>query len=249
MTEGTNKKGVPINKAADTEKKALTIGVLAMQGAFREHEQMLRSLGCVVVQVRKPEQLSRLDGLILPGGESTTIGKLMADFGLDGAIRERAAAGMPLWGTCAGLILLAQRIERSAQKRLGLMDITAVRNAFGRQVDSFEIALDIPVLDGLDALSTDGVDETAIADKTVDAKETVDANRTGGHIRRGAFPAVFIRAPYIAEAGPDVQILARHEGKAVLARQGHLLAAAFHPELTTDDRMHRYFLKMVAERA
>ncbi|MZP29143.1 pyridoxal 5'-phosphate synthase glutaminase subunit PdxT [Heliobacterium undosum] len=217
-----------------TEKKALTIGVLAMQGAFREHEQMLQSLGCNVVQVRKPEQLDELDGLILPGGESTTIGKLMADFGLDAAILERAAQGMPLWGTCAGLILLAQRIERSEQKRLGLMDITAVRNAFGRQVDSFEIALDIAALNGIDALGALGADEALGDDKALGV---------------GAFPAVFIRAPYIAEAGPDVQILARHEGKAVLARQGNLLAAAFHPELTKDDRMHRFFLKMVAEQA
>ncbi|MBM7868434.1 pyridoxal 5'-phosphate synthase glutaminase subunit PdxT [Heliobacterium gestii] len=199
-----------------SEKQAFTIGVLAMQGAFREHEQMLQSLGCAAVQVRQPEQLDELDGLILPGGESTTIGKLMADFGLDTAIRERAAQGMPLWGTCAGLILLAQRIERSEQKRLGLMDITAVRNAFGRQVDSFEIGLAIPAIDA------------------------------GGE---SAYPAVFIRAPYIAEAGPDVQILAQHEGKTVLARQGHLLASAFHPELTKDNRMHRYFLAMVAEQA
>ncbi|KAB2952873.1 pyridoxal 5'-phosphate synthase glutaminase subunit PdxT [Heliorestis acidaminivorans] len=185
------------------------IGVLAMQGAFVDHEKALQMLDCETMQIRTVEQLNQVQGLIIPGGESTTIGKLMDQFGLIDAIQERSSQGMPIWGTCAGMILLAKEIEASDQLRLGLMDIKVRRNAFGRQVDSFEVPLDM--------------------------KEIGDE----------PFPAVFIRAPYISEKNDQVKVLATHEEKTVAVRQGHLLAAAFHPELTDDSRMHQYFLDMV----
>ena len=184
------------------------IGILALQGAFFEHEQMLRSLGVETIKVRLPEHLDGLDGLIMPGGESTTIGKLATEFGLLAPLREFAAV-RATWGTCAGLIFLAREVGR-AQPLLGLMDVTVERNAFGRQVDSFETDLAVPTLG------------------------------------ERPFPAVFIRAPSIKRAGPDVEVLARlGDGCIVAARQGHLLATAFHPELTGDDRFHRLFLEMV----
>ena len=186
----------------------MRIGILALQGAFLEHEQMLRSLGVETIKVRLPEHLDGLDGLIMPGGESTTIGKLATEFGLLAPLREFAAV-RATWGTCAGLIFLAREVGR-AQPLLGLMDVTVQRNAFGRQVDSFETDLSVPLLG------------------------------------ERPFPAVFIRAPSIKRAGPDVEVLARlGNGCIVAARQGHLLATAFHPELTGDDRFHRLFLEMV----
>ncbi|MDD2420983.1 MAG: pyridoxal 5'-phosphate synthase glutaminase subunit PdxT [Heliobacteriaceae bacterium] len=188
-----------------------TIGVLALQGAFVEHEHHLQSLGCRPVQVRTPAQLAGLDGLIIPGGESLTIGKLLADFDLAGPIKAHAQAGLPVWGTCAGMILLAREIAGSDQFRLGLMDMTVVRNAFGRQVDSFEVRLPITVLG------------------------------------QEPFRAVFIRAPYVSAVAPNVGILAVYEDKKVFVRQGYFLATAFHPELTGDLRVHRYFLEMVRE--
>jgi len=187
------------------------IGVLALQGAFLEHEKVLRSLGCDTVQVRKKEHLDGLDGLILPGGESTTIGKLMDQFELTDPVREMAGDGMPLFGTCAGLIMMAKEIVDSDQLRLGLMNIVAHRNAFGRQVDSFETDLEVK------GLGTE------------------------------PFRAVFIRAPYIKEVRNGVEVLAAVGDKVVLAREGSLLAAAFHPELTEDTRIHQYFLKMAAK--
>lgn len=189
----------------------IKVGVLALQGAFREHRAALARLSADGGEVRTVEDLAAVDGLIIPGGESTTIGKLMRRYGLDTAIRDRVAAGMPLYGTCAGMILMAREIEGSDQLRLDLMDVTVRRNAFGRQVDSFECDLPVAVL--------------------------------------GAEPlhAVFIRAPYISRVGSGVTVLAETAGKIVLARQGNLLASAFHPELTTDTRVHRYFLDMIAE--
>lgn len=181
-----------------------------MQGAVREHLAALERCGAQGRVVRTPEELGQVQGLIIPGGESTTIGKLMHRWGLDHAIRERAAQGMPVFGTCAGMILLAKEIEGSDQHRLGLMDIAVRRNAFGRQIDSFEAPLPIPALGEPD------------------------------------FPAVFIRAPQFATLQPAVERLAEMDGHPVLARQGHLLAGAFHPELTRDLRLHRYFLGMVA---
>ncbi len=188
----------------------MKIGILALQGAFIEHEQVLEGLGVETVEVRLPGHLAGLDGLIIPGGESTTIGKLAVDFGLLEPLR-RFATRRPTWGTCAGLIFLARDAGR-AQPLLGLMDVVVARNAFGRQVDSFEAGLDVPVLG------------------------------------QEPFPAVFIRAPLITEIGPGVEPLARlPDGRVVAARQGHLLATAFHPELSGDARFHRLFLSMVGE--
>lgn len=186
------------------------VGVLALQGAFREHRWALERLGVPALLVNKPEELGAIEALIIPGGESTTIGRLLSVFGLMEPLRERVRAGMAIFGTCAGMILLAKEIEGSQQPRLGLMDVTVRRNAFGRQVDSFETDLEIPVLG------------------------------------ERPFRGVFIRAPYITRVGPGVEVLARLEEKIVLVRQGRLLAAAFHPELTEDLRLHRYFLEEVA---
>ena len=188
----------------------MKIGVLALQGAFREHKQMFERCGADTVEVRKAAQLDDLDGLAIPGGESTTIGKLAAEWGLLEKIKARAAAGMGIYGTCAGMILLAKDIVGSDQPRLGLMDTVVQRNAYGRQRESFEADLAVAEL----------------GDKPV--------------------RAVFIRAPYIVSAGPAVKVLAAVNGRIVLARQGRLLASAFHPELTADDRIHRYFLSLLA---
>ncbi|MBP9040577.1 MAG: pyridoxal 5'-phosphate synthase glutaminase subunit PdxT [Anaerolineaceae bacterium] len=190
----------------------MKIGVLALQGAFAEHQAVLESLGVEVVQVRLPQHLAGLNGLIIPGGESTTIGKLADAFELTQPLRlfgrEHA-----IWGTCAGAIYLAQNVGR-AQPLLGLMDITIERNAFGRQVDSFEVDLSVPCL-----LNIDPEDKP--------------------------FHAVFIRAPLIESVGKGVEVLASlDDGRIVAARQGHLLATSFHPELTGDHRFHRYFMEM-----
>ena len=190
-------------------EKPLRIGVLALQGNFREHAAMLRRLGADAVEVRLPEQLDGLDGLIIPGGESTAIGKLAALYGLDDAIR--AFAG-PVFGTCAGMILLARSAVDGThgQPLLGLVDIVVRRNAFGRQVRSFE-----------GDLAVEGEDEP--------------------------FPGVFIRAPWVSDAGPGVAILAEIDGHPVLAREGRILVASFHPELTDDTRVHERFLQLVRE--
>lgn len=200
----------------------MRIGVLALQGAFIEHAHALHGLGVETVEVRLPKHFDRLDGLIIPGGESTTIGKLAVEYELLGPMREMADAGKAIWGTCAGLILLARgltggRGEGEDPPLLGLMDVTVARNAFGRQVDSFETNLMVPALD---AVSTAG-----------------EAGQP--------FHAIFIRAPRIESVGPEVEVLARlDDGTAVTAQQGHLLVTAFHPELTADTRFHRYFLSL-----
>ncbi len=181
-------------------EKPLRIGVLAVQGNFREHAAMLRRLGAEPVEVRVPEELAGLDGLILPGGESTAITRLMRLYGLDEALRTFDA---PIFGTCAGMIVLDR-------DHLGLADIRVARNAFGRQVKSFEADIDVG---------------------------------QGGEPLR----AVFIRAPWIEDAGPDVEVLAEVDGHPVLARQGRVLVAAFHPELTDDTRIHELFLNQVRE--
>jgi 5'-phosphate synthase pdxT subunit len=178
------------------------VGVLAVQGNFREHGAMLRRLGAEVVEVRKPEQLEGLDGLVVPGGESTTFMRLMRLYGLDEAVRTFAG---PVFGTCAGMIVLDRN-------HLGLVDLEVDRNAYGRQVASFEADLTLK-----------GQDESL----------------------RG----VFIRAPRVREAGPDVEVLAEHDGEPVLARQGRFLVASFHPELTEDTRVHELFLDSVREAA
>jgi pyridoxal 5'-phosphate synthase pdxT subunit len=183
------------------------IGVLAVQGNFREHAATLRRLGAHVVEVRLPEQLEGLDGLVIPGGESTAIGRLIRLYGLEEAIRRFEG---PMLGTCAGMILLARGAADAVegQPLLGLIDIEVRRNAFGRQVRSFEADLELP-----------------------DDDEPL----------RG----VFIRAPWIEEAGPGVEILAEVDGHPVLAREGRILVAAFHPELTDDTRVHELFLSAV----
>jgi len=189
------------------------VGVLALQGDFREHIEMLHSLGADARAIRLPDELKQVQGLIIPGGESTTIGKIAAEYGLLDAIQKRVVGGMPVWGTCAGMIVLAKKISRSmrgGQPLLGLMDITVQRNAFGRQVDSFEADVPITVLGA------------------------------------APFHCVFIRAPMIEAVGPDVNVLGRlaETGEIVAAQQGHLLATSFHPELTGDLRVHRYFLTL-----
>ncbi|MFQ3632418.1 pyridoxal 5'-phosphate synthase glutaminase subunit PdxT [Roseiflexus sp.] len=189
----------------------MTVGILALQGDFREHEEMLRRIGAPTLQVRLPKHLDQVDRLIIPGGESTTIGKLLVMYGLIEPLRARVRAGMPIWGTCAGAILMAQRIAggRTDQPSLRLMDMTAHRNAFGSQLESFEIDLPLEVLNG-------------------------DPLRM-----------VFIRAPVLEDLGTAVTPLARiDDGRVVAARQANMLATCFHPELTSDDRMHRYFLEM-----
>jgi 5'-phosphate synthase pdxT subunit len=193
----------------------MRIGVLALQGDFLEHLAALRRLGVEAVEVRLPGQLEGLDGLIIPGGESTTIGKLAEAYGLMEPLRKFGQE-KAIWGTCAGAIFLAREIHRP-QPLLGLMDIEVQRNAFGRQVDSFNALLDVP------ALSQNG-----------------DVSQP--------FPAVFIRAPIIAKVFGQASVVARLEdGRIVAARQGRLLATSFHPELTGDDRFHRYFVGLAGD--
>lgn len=205
--------------------RTIRLGVLALQGDFREHMQMLRRLaaemeGALALELREirlPQELADLNGLIIPGGESTTFSKLAEGFGLIEPLRNFAAA-RPTWGTCAGMIFLAKELDNAAdladepQSVLGRMDLAVERNAFGRQVDSF--VADLPI----------------------------------AGLRGGLFRAIFIRAPVVSQAGPAVQVLASTtDGRIVAARQGHLLATSFHPELGEDLRMHRLFLNMVAE--
>lgn len=192
----------------------MRVGVLALQGDFEEHITILRSMGVEAVEVRLPDQLEDLDALIIPGGESTTIGKLATEFGLMEPLRSFARE-KPVWGTCAGAIFLSKDAQRD-QPLLGLMDITVERNAFGRQVNSFETELDVPAL-----------------------KEVGPGND-------GGFHAVFIRAPLIESVGTDARVLAvLDDGRIVAAQEGHWLATSFHPELTNDDRFHRYFVSLV----
>jgi len=189
----------------------MRIGVLASQGAFAEHIAVLRQLEVDTVPVRLPHQLTGLDGLIIPGGESTSISKLMLSYNLMSEIRNLARNGLPILGTCAGMILLANQISDMTIESVGVMSIKVRRNAFGRQKDSFETELSIP----------------ALGEKP--------------------FPGIFIRAPAIEQTNSNVEIVARlADGTSVAARQGKLLACAFHPELTDDLRFHKYFLNIVA---
>ena len=182
-------------------------GVLALQGDFREHAVMLAEAGATPVEVRNAAQLADVECLVIPGGESTTISKLARAFGLVAPIRARAAGGMPILGTCAGMILMARRVE-GLEPLLELVDIGVQRNAYGRQVDSFEADL-----------AVGGID----------------------HRVRG----VFIRAPRITDVGPDVTVLAEHEGTPVLVEQGRMLVASFHPELAGESALHSYLLEKV----
>jgi 5'-phosphate synthase pdxT subunit len=186
------------------------IGVLALQGDFAEHISIFQRLGIEAREVRHPQGLTGLDGLVIPGGESTTIARLISEFELLEPLRERAQNGFPVWGTCAGMIILAQRASELESPTLAALPIAVRRNAFGRQVDSFEADLAIPALG------------------------------------QQPFHAVFIRAPIVQEVGDGVEVLAKLDnGKAVAVRQANVLATAFHPELTQDDRFHRYFIDMV----
>jgi 5'-phosphate synthase pdxT subunit len=197
------------------------VGVLALQGDVREHLAILRGLGVEARTVRRPEELLEVDGLVVPGGESTTMAKLARIFDLLEPLRQAAKDGLPMFGTCAGMILLADRIEDgvAGQETIGGLDVVVRRNAFGRQVDSFEGDVDVAAL------------ETP-------------------------FHAMFIRAPWVEQVGPDVEVLARvapgeaageAAGRIVAVRQGHLVATSFHPEVTGDPRIHELFVDVVRE--
>ena len=184
------------------------VGVLGLQGAVIEHVRSIEACGVEAVVVKKVEQLADLDGLILPGGESTTMRKLIDKYGFMEPIMEFASKGKPMFGTCAGLILLAKDLVDYPEPHLGLFDVTVERNSFGRQKESFEAELSIQ-----------GLDEP--------------------------FVCVFIRAPHIVKAGENVEILAKHEGRIVAAREGQFLGCSFHPELTDDHRFTELFIEMV----
>jgi 5'-phosphate synthase pdxT subunit len=193
--------------------------VLALQGDVREHLSMLQAAGVDAVAVRRPEELDSVDGLVLPGGESTTMSKLARTFDLLEPLRQAAKDGLPMFGTCAGMIMLADRIEGGTadQETIGGLDVVVRRNAFGRQVDSFEADLDVARLPD-------------------------------------AFHAMFIRAPWVEEVGPDVEVVATvatgpATGRIVAVRQGHLLATSFHPEVTGDARIHEVFVGIVRDAA
>lgn len=196
----------------DRSGTQLRIGVLALQGDFAEHLAMLRANGVDAVEVRTLAQIDLCDGLVIPGGESTTIARLLIAFGMLEPLRERIRGGLPTWGTCAGAILLADDVPVLDRAPIGVMDMTVDRNAFGTQIQSFEADLEIAGVDGPPLRS------------------------------------IFIRAPVIRRVGEGVEVLATlSDGRIVAARQGHLLATSFHPELTNDSRMHGYFVDMCRE--
>ncbi len=190
------------------------IGVLALQGAYREHIEVLERLEAFATKVRLPEDLEDLDGLVIPGGESTAMGRLMGDYGLIEPLRVFVRS-RPTLGTCAGLVLLAARTTGSAQPLLGALDVTVCRNAFGRQVHSFEAPVEL---------------------------------RLHGNVDE-AFHGIFIRAPLVERAGPQVQVIATYDHRIVGVKQGCALGVAFHPELGDDTRLHEHFLRIVAEHA
>ena len=188
------------------------VGVLALQGDFAEHIHMLGLIGITAVEIRKVEQLSEIDGLIIPGGESTTMVKLLTRFGFIDGLRERVESGMALWGTCAGMIVIARDLADAYPTPLNLLDIGVARNYFGRQVDSFEAEINI-----------EGVE--------------------GGPVR-----AVFIRAPVVLDTGEGVKKIGTlDDGQAVAVRKDRVMATSFHPELTTDTRLHALFVQLAEE--
>jgi 5'-phosphate synthase pdxT subunit len=189
------------------------IGVLAYQGDVREHLDALAAAGAAGVEVRTLAELDSVEGLIVPGGESTVIGKLAVRYGLLDPLRERIAGGLPVLGTCAGMIVLAREVEGPPQDLLGVLDVRVRRNAFGRQVASFEADVDVKGVDG------------------------------------GPVSGAFIRAPWVAEAGPEVDVLAEIDGKVVAVRQGSQVATSFHPELTGEVRLHRWLVDLVTQRS
>lgn len=186
-----------------------TVGVLALQGDVREHVAALRALGAEPLEVRLPDQLTQVDALVLPGGESTAVSLLLDSSGLRGPLEDRLRSGLPAFGTCAGMILLARSVVDGSPTGLGAIDLTVRRNAFGSQARSFEAEVDVAGVEG------------------------------------GPVHAVFIRAPVVEEAGPDVEVLAEVDGRPVVARQGSVLVCAFHPELMGDLRLHELFLQEV----
>lgn len=190
----------------------LKVGILALQGAVREHAASLKRCGAEAIEVKTADDLKGLDGLILPGGESTTMRRLIDTYDLMKPLKQFVSLDRPVFGTCAGLILLAERIAGSDTSHIGMMNLTVERNSFGRQVNSFEAPLNIK-----------------------------DVGRS--------FPGVFIRAPHIAEVGEGVDVMCEYDGRIVMARQNNLLGCAFHPELTGDQRVMSYFVKMVREAA
>jgi 5'-phosphate synthase pdxT subunit len=193
---------------------APVVGVLALQGDVVEHIGALERAGARSLEVRTPDDLAAVDALVVPGGESTTVIRLLDRFGLTEPIKARVRDGMPFWGTCMGLIVAAHDVADLQQPTLDLIDVTVRRNAFGRQVDSAEVPLAIPALG------------------------------------EQPFPAIFIRAPWIERIGPGVEVLAQRDGHGVMVRGGNVLGTSFHPELTADERVHAYFLRMAAcERA
>ncbi|MDA0815232.1 MAG: pyridoxal 5'-phosphate synthase glutaminase subunit PdxT [Chloroflexi bacterium] len=190
----------------------LRIGVLALQGDFAEHLAMLRANGVDAVEVRTMAQIDDVEGMVIPGGESTTIARLLIAFDMLEPLRARIRAGLPVWGTCAGAILLADNVPALDREPLGVMDMTVERNAFGRQIQSFEADIEVAGMDG------------------------------------PPLRAIFIRAPVISRVGPGVEVLATlPDGRIVAAREGRCLATSFHPELTTDTRMHGLFVEMCME--
>ena len=188
------------------------VGVLALQGDVDEHLAALERAGALGIAVKTRASLDACEALVVPGGESTTVIRLLDRFALADPVRERVRAGMPLWGTCMGMIVVSRAVAGLDQPTLGLLDVTVRRNAFGRQNDSAEVDLPIPVLG------------------------------------EPAFPAIFIRAPCIESAGQGVEVLATYGEHGVMVRQGNVLGTSFHPELTEDPRIHRYFLGMLAPR-
>ena len=189
----------------------MMIGVLALQGDVDEHLAALHRAGAPAMTVKTRDELDNVDALVIPGGESTTVMKLLERFGLTQPIAERTRAGMPLWGTCMGMIVIAHDVAQTQQPTLDLLDVTVRRNAFGRQNDSAETTLTIAELGS------------------------------------EPFPGIFIRAPWIERAGEGVNVLAERDGHAVMVRQGNVLGTAFHPELTGDERVHKYFFNMVRD--
>ncbi|HET7813638.1 MAG TPA: pyridoxal 5'-phosphate synthase glutaminase subunit PdxT [Candidatus Baltobacteraceae bacterium] len=194
-------------------KGGTLVGVLALQGNVVEHLAALERAGADAIPVKTPADLERADALVIPGGESTTVMKLLDRFGLNEPIVRRVRAGMPLWGTCMGMIVVAHDVAGMEQPTLDLLDVTVKRNAFGRQNDSAETQLEIPALGG------------------------------------EPFPAIYIRAPWIERIGPGVDVLAERDGHGVMVRQNNVLGTSFHPELSGDDRIHKYFLTMAAQAA
>ena len=210
----------PLHDAAlSTGEAPLRVGVLALQGDFEAHKAMLAGCGAQVLEVRDAQALSEVDGLLIPGGESTTMSRLCERYELWQPLQDAVGRGLPLFGTCAGMILMAKNISGATrnfeQKSLSALDIDVARNAYGRQLDSFEAELEMPALQEFDL---------------------------------GSEPlrALFIRAPRLERVGPNVQVLARHEGEPVAVRLGARFASAFHPELAGDDRLHRIWLASIA---